>query len=142
MRSPVSAKPPEKARAATRVRTKSIEKRQRILDAAAKIFAEEGYAEAKLSDIAAQVNTYAGSIYYYFDSREDLVKAVLAESMRRMSESVLSSLQQLPEHSTYYEKIKPAARAQMHRVALRDDYSRAAYKVADQLPAPLRQEVV
>lgn len=142
MRSPVNEKLSEKTRFVKRVRAKSIEKRRRILDAAAKIFAEKGYAEAKLSDIADEVDTYAGSIYYYFDSREHLVKAVLAESMRRMSDSVVSSLEKLPKESSYYDKIKAAARAQMQRVALRDDYSRATYKVADQLPAKLREEVL
>jgi len=71
---------------AQRVRSKSIQRRQRILDAAARALAEHGYSEAKLSDIAQEAGTHAGSLYYYFPSREDLVTEVLLTSLDRMSE--------------------------------------------------------
>jgi AcrR family transcriptional regulator len=74
------------ARAPRRVHSKSIERRQRILDAAARALAEVGYSEAKLSDIAQEAGTHAGSLYYYFPSREDLVKEVLVTSLDRISE--------------------------------------------------------
>lgn len=69
-----------------RVRSKSIRRRQRILDAAARALAEDGYSEAKLSDIAEEAGTHAGSLYYYFPSREDLVTEVLLTSLDRMAE--------------------------------------------------------
>ena len=77
---------PRHARTARRVHSKSIERRQRILDAAARALAEVGYSEAKLSDIAQEAGTHAGSLYYYFPSREDLVKEVLITSLDRISE--------------------------------------------------------
>jgi len=71
-------------RTGTRVHSKSIEKRQRILDAAAKALAVKGYSEAKLSDIARDAGTHAGSLYYYFPSREELMKEVMNIAARRM----------------------------------------------------------
>jgi AcrR family transcriptional regulator len=62
-----------------------VQRRQRILDAAARALAEHGYSEAKLSDIAQEAGTHAGSLYYYFPSREDLVTEVLVTSLDRMS---------------------------------------------------------
>jgi AcrR family transcriptional regulator len=50
--------------------------RRRILDAAAEVFSEQGYG-ARLSDIAERAGMKTGSLYYHFDSREDLVAEVL-----------------------------------------------------------------
>ena len=71
-------------RAAARIYSKSIEKRQRILDAAAKALAMQGYSEAKLSDIAREAGTHAGSLYYYFPSRDSLMKEVMNIAASRM----------------------------------------------------------
>jgi AcrR family transcriptional regulator len=57
--------------------TKSELTRQRILDAAAKVFRSNGYSGARLSDIAALAGIQTGSMYYHFDSREALVEEVL-----------------------------------------------------------------
>src|SRR5690242_10810093 len=75
-----------RARSDRRVHSKSIARRQRILDAAARALAEQGYSEAKLSDIAEEAGTHAGSLYYYFPSREHLMEEVLLTSLNRMSE--------------------------------------------------------
>jgi AcrR family transcriptional regulator len=68
------------------VHSKSVERRKRILDAAARALAEHGYSEAKLADIAQEAGTHAGSLYYYFPSREDLVTEVLVTSLDRLSQ--------------------------------------------------------
>ena len=57
--------------------TKSERTRQRILDAAAKVFREQGYANARLADIAELADMQTGSLYYHFDGREDLVAEIL-----------------------------------------------------------------
>ena len=49
--------------------------RQRILDAAAHTFLEKGYAATRLSDIATAAGMQAGSIYYHFDSKEQIMAA-------------------------------------------------------------------
>ncbi len=48
------------------------EKRQAILDAAAQCFAEKGYNETTVDDIAKASGTSKGSIYIYFKSKEEL----------------------------------------------------------------------
>lgn len=51
--------------------------RDRIADAAAGLFLERGYAGTSLRDIAATAGIKAGSIYYHFDSKDDLLVEVL-----------------------------------------------------------------
>jgi TetR/AcrR family fatty acid metabolism transcriptional regulator len=52
------------------------DKRRVILDAALRVFAERGYAAARISDIAAEAGVGKGTVYLYFDSKEDLLMGV------------------------------------------------------------------
>jgi len=55
-------------------------KREReIVDAAAEIFRRRGYAETSVQDVADAVGILKGSLYYYIDSKEDLLYRVLIE---------------------------------------------------------------
>src|SRR5467141_3908099 len=57
-------------------------KRKQILDAAAKVLARRGYIGTQLSEIAEMAGTQSGSLYYHFESREDLIEEVLQEGVR------------------------------------------------------------
>ncbi len=52
------------------------DKKNRIIEAAARVFAQKGYAGAAVADIAVQAEIGKGTIYAYFDSKEDLFFAV------------------------------------------------------------------
>ncbi len=52
------------------------DKKSRIVEAAARVFAGKGYTGASVSDIAAMAEIGKGTIYAYFDSKEDLFFAV------------------------------------------------------------------
>jgi AcrR family transcriptional regulator len=55
-------------------------KRQReIIDAAAEIFYKKGYSETSVQDVADAVGILKGSLYYYIDSKEDLLYQALLE---------------------------------------------------------------
>ncbi len=58
--------------------------RQRLLDAAAELFAERGYAETSLRDIAGRVGIKAGSVYYHFTSKDQIYADVLMAGMDLM----------------------------------------------------------
>jgi AcrR family transcriptional regulator len=52
------------------------DKKNRIIEAAARVFAQKGYAGTAVADIAVQAEIGKGTIYAYFDSKEDLFFAV------------------------------------------------------------------
>ncbi len=52
------------------------DKKNRIIEAAARVFAQKGYAGAAVADIAVQAEIGKGTLYAYFDSKEDLFFAV------------------------------------------------------------------
>lgn len=53
--------------------------RQRIVDAAAALFAENGYADTGLAEITAAAQVTTGAFYYHFPSKEALATAIIAE---------------------------------------------------------------
>lgn len=55
--------------------------RLRILDVAAEQLAAKGYAGTTLTEIAAAAGMQPGSVYYHFDSKDEVVEAVLAEGL-------------------------------------------------------------
>lgn len=63
-------------------------KRERILRAAIDTFAESGYFNAKVSDIAKAAGVADGTIYLYFDGKEDLLVNVFREHTRNYLQSL------------------------------------------------------
>lgn len=57
------------------------QKRRKIRDAAAKIFAERGFENTTTRDIAKAAEISPASVYYYFDSKEVLLYQILDETM-------------------------------------------------------------
>ena len=69
-----------KLRPSRPVRSPPPKKREReIVDAAAEIFHRNGYADTSVQDVADAVGILKGSLYYYIDSKEDLLYRVLLE---------------------------------------------------------------
>jgi AcrR family transcriptional regulator len=58
-----------------------MERKQQLLDCAAALFAERGYAETRVIDIVRSAGVAKGLFYWYFDNKEALF-AELAESIR------------------------------------------------------------
>ncbi|NMF89393.1 TetR/AcrR family transcriptional regulator [Aromatoleum petrolei] len=69
-----------------------IDRRQVILDAAAALFAEQGYDSTSIRDIARRVGLLPGSIYHYFASKDELYLAVHGEGFRRLMAAVAEAL--------------------------------------------------
>ena len=57
--------------------------RARILDAAAQVFAEDGYAGASMARILAAAGATKGGFYFHFASKEELALAVLAAQQEK-----------------------------------------------------------
>ncbi|TSD96571.1 TetR/AcrR family transcriptional regulator [Skermania sp. ID1734] len=60
--------------------------RAAIVKSAAAEFAKSGYAAASLARILEGSNATKGAMYFHFDSKEDLARAVMDESIRRYAE--------------------------------------------------------
>lgn len=67
------------------------EAKSRILDAANRVFAEKGYHEATMDDIAKRLGVSKGAIYLYFSSKEDLFEAMCKTAPQAFNEILFSS---------------------------------------------------
>ena len=60
--------------------------RERILDAALTLFAEQGYDATSMREISEQLGITKAALYYHFDSKAEIVRAMLAETEQKVSE--------------------------------------------------------
>ena len=63
-----------------------------IIEAAAIVFRRKGYHGATMAEIAAAVNLTAGSLYHHFPSKQDLLVAVLATGLERITREVRAAV--------------------------------------------------
>lgn len=69
--------------------------RAQILSAARKLFAENGYFNTKVAEIAQEASMSQGNLYWYFPSKEDVLKAVLSSGFERV-EQLLEQAADMP----------------------------------------------
>jgi len=67
-------------------------KKELLIAEAEKIFAEKGFHETSIRDIAKATGSNVALIYYYFKDKEDLYLHILDETFRQMTEHIQKSL--------------------------------------------------
>lgn len=128
-------------------RVDKVERRNRIMDAAMRVFARSGVHQARMDDVAREARMSKGALYWYFRSKEDLLKAILArmfepdlqlmeelvrqrersavERLETMARKALDSLPQMRvTQALLYEFYALAARTGPLQTLIRDYYRR------------------
>ena len=83
--------------------TESKEARRRaILESAVRVFAENGFFAARIRDIAAGAGVAEGTIYLYFDGKDDLLLTAFREKVAEFVDSVQDVL---PSDRSFEEKL-------------------------------------
>src|SRR5437773_7216568 len=98
---------------------KGVQTRARLLDAAKEIFEENGFLEARISDIAERAGLSHGSFYHYFDSKEQIFQEVVALLDERLSEPMYSVVFHPAPDTTAHDRLFAAIRA--HLESYRDE---------------------
>jgi TetR/AcrR family transcriptional regulator, transcriptional repressor for nem operon len=62
-------------------------KRDRLIDAASRLFYEQGVERTTIADIAAAADVPSGNVYYYFKAKDDIVDAVVSLRMGEIEAS-------------------------------------------------------
>jgi AcrR family transcriptional regulator len=87
--------------------------RARLLHAAKEIFEEDGFLEARISDIAERAGLSHGSFYHYFESKEEIFR-VVAETVENQLSAPMDTVIFDPESTaTPEERIREALRRHM-----------------------------
>jgi AcrR family transcriptional regulator len=63
----------------------------RVLQAAARLFRDQGYAATSLRDIAKSAGMLPGSLHYRYPTKEDILSALMERAIDRLIEGVLTA---------------------------------------------------
>lgn len=73
------------------------QRKEQILDAAARTFAEVGYSEAEMETIAERIGIAKGTVYLYFDGKQGLFFACVDEGLKQMQSRVDAAIANLKD---------------------------------------------
>jgi AcrR family transcriptional regulator len=118
--------------------TKAGDRRKRILDAAARLFREKGYAAVSLRAIAASQGMQGGSLYYHFDSKEQIVTEVLNTGIELVRVAVEYAVSILPRSASHADIIRTAVRVHLSALLEYSDYTSANVRIFGQVPASVQ----
>lgn len=80
---------------ATHRRRRKAERPQELLDAALELFVEKGFAATRAEEVALRAGVSKGTLYLYYPSKEDLLKAVVSQ---RLSARIADALERAARH--------------------------------------------
>ncbi|WP_210496869.1 TetR/AcrR family transcriptional regulator [Microvirga antarctica] len=124
----------------TKKLAKSAISQKRVLDAAAKIFRDFGYAGTTMRVIAEEAELKAGSIYYHYKSKDDLISAVLDLGIKAVIDAVKDALAKLPEDAPGRLRVQTAIHAHLSAIIDNGDYTLATRRVFGQVPEAIREK--
>jgi AcrR family transcriptional regulator len=100
-----------------------------ILDAAARLFREKGYAATSMRDIAAAADMLPGSLYYHFAAKEDLLVAVYERGVRLITQKVRAAV---ARQTDPWQRLEAAAVAHLEALLKTGDYALVVIRVLPQ----------
>jgi len=101
--------------------------RDLILEAAQRVFAEKGYAEAKVADIAQAAGVATGTVYGIFPGKEDLYRAIHRENLDELAHRYAA----IPVRSSVQETLLARSETSTRFLTSRPDYLRIYLREAE-----------
>jgi TetR/AcrR family fatty acid metabolism transcriptional regulator len=117
---------------------KNAEKYHRILEAAVKVFAEQGFFQSTVAQIAKQAGVADGTIYLYFKSKDDILVQFYEYRTRQVFERFRESVEQA---STAIDKLRNLVRTHL-REFQKDPNMAIVYQVETHQHRPVAQESI
>lgn len=114
--------------------------RTQILHAAARLFRNQGYAATTLRQIADTAGIKAGSIYYHFSSKDEILGFVLDIGIEVVMKAVREKIEALPSDATYREKIAAGIEGHLYGLLHHGDFTSANIRVNGQIPVEAKNK--
>jgi TetR/AcrR family fatty acid metabolism transcriptional regulator len=93
------------------LQARTEDKHKRILQAAIKVFAQNGFYNSKVSEIAKEAGVADGTIYLYFKNKDDILISLFEEEMERIIQSMKHEIEKGKDP---FEKLKRFAFVQLN----------------------------
>lgn len=87
--------------------------RGRLLHEAAKLFRDKGYERTTVRDLAAAVGIQSGSLFHHFRTKEEILKAVMVETIRLNTALMQAAVDAT---STHRDKLQALIRAELESI--------------------------
>jgi TetR/AcrR family fatty acid metabolism transcriptional regulator len=101
------------AAARRRARPEPLPKRDAILRAATDVFAERGYFNAQVADVARAAGVAAGTVYLYFRSKDDVLVSIFERTMREALDEGRAAVAAVPDPR---QRLRKLARLHLARL--------------------------
>ncbi len=108
--------------------------RERILLEAARLFRHHGYAATTLREIADASGIKAGSIYYHFESKDQILGEVLDKGIQAVIDAVQQRVDALPDGATARQRIAAAIEGHLWGLLHHGDFTSANIRIYGQIP--------
>ena len=113
--------------------------RSGLLDVAAARFLEDGYAATSVRSIADAMGIKAGSIYYHFESKDDILAEVLDVGIARITDAVDVALEGVDDPRA---RIEVAVAAHLRALVEFGAYTACHVRVFHQAPPAVRRRSI
>jgi TetR/AcrR family transcriptional regulator, cholesterol catabolism regulator len=117
--------------------TKAERTRARLIEVAKRLYQEHGSDHVTVRRIAAAAKIEAGSIYYHFASRDEIMRAVLESGVGGAQQEVMQAIAEAGADSSPLERLRAALGAHL-KYTLREHFS-SRLKSIRRLPKRLRE---
>ena len=114
--------------------------RELLIKEAARLFAEKGYNKTNMRELAEAVGMKAGSIFYHFKNKDEILQAVMHKAITLLVANVQSSI---GDATTPMERLRVLVRMELGVYLGEDaDYGMVLIHEWRSLPAPLQEELL
>lgn len=115
--------------AARQLTSQGLERKQQLLDAAARLFAEQGYASTRVVDIVQAAGVAKGLFYWYFENKEALFRELASDirhqlrrtqrkaidgnapALVRIVQGTIASVRFMAEHASFFSLLEIEGRS-------------------------------
>jgi AcrR family transcriptional regulator len=119
-------------------RRRPRDRRERIEEAAAEMFAEHGHAGIGVNDIAKRVGITGGAIYRHFASKDDLLETVIAGTLQDFCD-IAAKANEAPPAEQVLELVRGSTHLTLSRAARAATYLREGRRTSGPVRERLRE---
>ncbi|OCL26510.1 hypothetical protein U472_10970 [Orenia metallireducens] len=87
-------------------------KKERLIQASIKLFAQQGYHNTTVAEIADEAGVAKGTVYWYFNSKEELFWGIIVSRIESINEKITEEVSKI--NKTAIEKIGTVIRLQLN----------------------------
>jgi AcrR family transcriptional regulator len=107
-------------------KTRQHNRSERLLDAAARLFAEHGYSATTVRQISDTIDMHSGSVYYHFPSKHALLLAVYERGVERLAANIDAAV---AVHDDAWSRLEAGVGAHLETLLDTSDYARVLFRV-------------